>query len=867
MGNFYVESGYNPFMLGHSGPYVGLYMLAEQYGGAEMKKRINDAVGKDFFKDYDWWSSPTTADEELQKAGATQEQIDTAVRITLEWLTTNGDTDAKREWENFIKGINEVSDGSGVAGAENYSDLFLGVIENAYGGNDSGDAFKDPKVQAYVTKVWGESHSIWQGSGKRRAAAADVYNRLANSTTGATPTTSSSTSTTTTNYSATSSGGFHKYTGLTPAQIQDLAEVALGENGMTMTMFKNQLSLMANLYEAGRQDGNQGQSPMFNGMFSPINEENLMKYIGYGGRGHWFATHDYVNGKTETVNGESVTSEMLDAVKEIFVEGKRTLPPEILEHDCFNCGLQIGEAYAIDDTSLSNNIIDDKASWKSGQVLLIQTNGDGTRTGTRYIFYGFMGSDTWTGSSSTSGDPMGYYEDSTPSSNVVDPSSTVVDPCPGGGSSSTGNGGSSIAEIARKLAWPDKDHRDEVNPEFLSAAKALGQSTRSYCSTSSRELDYAQDCAIFVSVVVRTAGVDPEFPEGYTGDLLDHMSKSDKWKEIENTHSESNLEPGDVFVVHQGGGSSGHTFIYIGDGKIASASLCNYTGQIQDVYFSDHRGDYHIFRSTVSTGSMGGGTAGSFDADLKALEKGGKKVGAAVSAIGNKTSSKVEVGGSWSGGRAWSTIKVPLAIAAIQKNVNTTSYKDTYTGCSNSPSSLNLESAVTAAITKSDNCGAWWLWEGLGGNGSTAADAVTAVIKEGGDTGTTVNGTAKSTAFLTSGYTTWSLVGQAVFASNMASLNGAGTVMTHMDNQSGGDSGYGLNKIGSKNLSKGGWGEDTGTTATRQFGIVKWNDGKCSAIAIGTDASGSAFSTLTDIAKVLEKHQSELPSGTCPSGV
>ena len=264
---------------------------------------------------------------------------------------------------------------------------------------------------------------------------------------------------------------------------------------------------------------------------------------------------------------------------------------------------------------------------------------------------------------------------------------------------------------------------------------------------------------------------------------------------------------------------------------------------------------------------MGGGTAGSFDADLKALEKGGKKVGAAVSAIGNKTSSKVEVGGSWSGGRAWSTIKVPLAIAAIQKNVNTTSYKDTYTGCSNSPSSLNLESAVTAAITKSDNCGAWWLWEGLGGNGSTAADAVTAVIKEGGDTGTTVNGTAKSTAFLTSGYTTWSLVGQAVFASNMASLNGAGTVMTHMDNQSGGDAGYGLNKIGSKNLSKGGWGEDTGTTATRQFGIVKWSDGKCSAIAIGTDASGSDFSTLTDIAKVLEKHQSELPSGTCPSGV
>ena len=855
LGNLYVESGYNPFMVGSNGGYRGLHMLMDSYNGVEfgsaLKRQVNQAVGKDAWKFYGWWSSPTTADEELTKAGLTQEQIDEALRINLEWTTTGGNKDTQMAWNNFVNGLSEVTNNSGTAGAESYAELFLGAVENAYGGGDGGGPFKDSKVQAYVSKIWGSSHTTWQGVVKRREAAVDAFNRLSNSTTGAvqTTTTAQSGGTTTTTTPA-SSGGFTKYQ-LTESEIWDLAEVGMHENDTNLNAFKAEMSIIANLYEKNK------------GSYS-----SPWDYVAHS---TWFATRSYAN----NAHDDNVPSDHLEAVRDIFINGNRTIPTQIVEHDCFwtgsgknDCSYGIGEAYAISDTSKSNNIMSDPGSWQSGQVLLVQWGKSGNRVeGGEWIFYDWMGGEGWKGSNGASGDPMGYFANDPPSSMPSSSSSSGGSGtnCPdSGGSNGGGNGGGSIVDAALRLAWPDKSHPDEVKPEFLEAAKALGQSTRSYCSVSSRELDYAQDCAIFVSVVVRTAGVDPDYPEGYTGSLLDHMSNSSLWEEIPNHHSEDNLQPGDVFVVHKGAGGSGHTFIYIGNGQIASASLCSYTGQIQNVYFSDSRGDYHIFRSTVQ--SSGGGSTGSFDADLKKLESGSTKVGAAVSAIGNKDSSSVQVGGSWSGGRAWSTIKVPLAIAALQKNISTTSYKDTYTGCNSSPSSLNLSSAVQAAITKSDNCGAWWLWEGLGGNDSSAASAVTDVIKSGGDSSTTVNGTGKSTGFLTSGYTNWSLAGQALFAANMASLSNTNTVMTHMDNQSGGDSSYGLNRIGTKNLSKGGWGDDSSTSATRQFGIVKWSDGQCSAIAIGTNA-GSNFGLLNDIADVLSTHQGDLPKGNCPSGV
>ncbi|MBR3256956.1 hypothetical protein IKG02_01550 [Candidatus Saccharibacteria bacterium] len=439
------------------------------------------------------------------------------------------------------------------------------------------------------------------------------------------------------------------------------------------------------------------------------------------------------------------------------------------------------------------------------------------------------------------------------------------------GNSTGGNGGELIAAKARELAWSDTSHYNEVNPSFLAAAKALGEGTRNYCGGDA-ELDFAQDCGIFVSTVVRSTGIDPDFPKSYTPDLEHHMSNSSLWTEIENTGSEDNLLPGDIFVVNAGshgygskeypdggGGGAGHIFIYLGgEDKTASASLCGRSGNLkEDVQFSSSGTQYRIFRSTVQSG-ISGGSVGSFDEELKALEKDGRKVGAAVAAPGTKDVSQVQVGGSWLTGRAWSTIKVPLSIAATQKNASTGSVTDPY----GETCSHDLSSAINVAITQSNNCGAWWLWTALGGDNSSAADSVTSVIKSGGDSGTTVvsSGDGKS---LTSGKTEWSLAGQAIFAANMASISGASSVMSEMKVHNASDGSYGLNIYDSA-MTKGGWGSDDGG-ATRQFGIVKVSDGKCMAVAIGTNGNAQ-FSTLTAIVSVLNNHADSLPTGSCPSG-
>ena len=219
----------------------------------------------------------------------------------------------------------------------------------------------------------------------------------------------------------------------------------------------------------------------------------------------------------------------------------------------------------------------------------------------------------------------------------------------------------------------------------------------------------------------------------------------------------------------------------------------------------------------------------------------------------------MQIGGSWTGGRAWSTIKVPLSIAATQKNASTGSVTDPYGGsCSHS-----LSSAINAAITQSDNCAAWWLWTALGGDNSSAASSVTSVINAGGDTSTSVVSDGDGSS-LTSGKTTWSLVGQAIFMSNISSISGSESVMNEMKTHQAGDGSYGLNTFTAE-MTKGGWGSGS-TSATRQLGIIKLSTGKCSAVAIGTNAD-SNFSILTEIAQVLMDHQTELPSGSCPGGL
>jgi beta-lactamase class A len=115
------------------------------------------------------------------------------------------------------------------------------------------------------------------------------------------------------------------------------------------------------------------------------------------------------------------------------------------------------------------------------------------------------------------------------------------------------------------------------------------------------------------------------------------------------------------------------------------------------------------------------------------------KTGVVLRPVGAGSKGLVTLG-DWSSGPAWSTIKVPLVIAAMRQQ---------NTGQVTAP--------MTAAITESDNTAAESIWEGLG-DPPTAAVEVEAVLREAGDP-TTVESRKVRPEYTAFGQTDWSLVG------------------------------------------------------------------------------------------------------------
>src|SRR6516225_7728785 len=117
--------------------------------------------------------------------------------------------------------------------------------------------------------------------------------------------------------------------------------------------------------------------------------------------------------------------------------------------------------------------------------------------------------------------------------------------------------------------------------------------------------------------------------------------------------------------------------------------------------------------------------------------------------------------GKWSGGVAWSTIKVPLALAALRGD---------------RPRSRRL---AVKAITESDNPASERLWS-LRGEPADAAERVQAVIRESGDTATVVESRRLRRGFTAFGQTHWTLERQARFAAQLPYLPGAADVVDLM---------------------------------------------------------------------------------------
>ncbi|PRQ12451.1 hypothetical protein C1Y63_01270 [Corynebacterium sp. 13CS0277] len=183
-------------------------------------------------------------------------------------------------------------------------------------------------------------------------------------------------------------------------------------------------------------------------------------------------------------------------------------------------------------------------------------------------------------------------------------------------------------------------------------------------------------------------------------------------------------------------------------------------------------------------------------------------------------------------GPAWSTIKVPLAMAALDAGV---------IGADNA--------ALRQAITLSDNDAAMQLWEALGA-GPVAASAVGAIAEVG------VPAERLRPEFSPFGQTQWPLEQQADFATTLPCRGG---VVYDLMGQIDPSQSWGLGLIPGAHF-KGGWGPDPdGTYLVRQFGTLPTAGGVL-GVAIATRGSfAEGTQTLSTTASALQQALAATP--------
>lgn len=204
--------------------------------------------------------------------------------------------------------------------------------------------------------------------------------------------------------------------------------------------------------------------------------------------------------------------------------------------------------------------------------------------------------------------------------------------------------------------------------------------------------------------------------------------------------------------------------------------------------------------------------------------------------------------GDWTSGPAWSTMKVPLVIAAERADENVSTY------------------SMSAAITASDNVAADALWQGLGG-GKQAAQAIEEVLRESGDSTTAVPATRPRAEHSAFGQSEWSLAEQIRFAAQLPCLPGSQTVLELMG-QIIPNHRWGLGTVTGADF-KGGWGPDTsGNYLVRQFGIIDGPGGRI-AVALAAEPESGQFAdgmtALNTMAGLVSDHLTELAGGSCPA--
>lgn len=226
-------------------------------------------------------------------------------------------------------------------------------------------------------------------------------------------------------------------------------------------------------------------------------------------------------------------------------------------------------------------------------------------------------------------------------------------------------------------------------------------------------------------------------------------------------------------------------------------------------------------------------------------------VGLAVTPVGGRTS----IGfGKIQAARAWSTLKVPVSIAAERA------------------SGSRVNGDVRRAIIASDNDAAERLWASFGSNARATA-AVTAVLREGGDARTHVASQADRPPSYP-GFTRWALSEQSVFAAQLPCLRGSGTVLGYM-RQVAPNQRWGMampGRAGRVNAAvKGGWGpasDASGKYVVRQLAVVNTPYGRVGISMAALPANGSfeaGQAMLNRVGAWVVANLDGLPAGECGS--
>lgn len=201
----------------------------------------------------------------------------------------------------------------------------------------------------------------------------------------------------------------------------------------------------------------------------------------------------------------------------------------------------------------------------------------------------------------------------------------------------------------------------------------------------------------------------------------------------------------------------------------------------------------------------------------EAASRYGGTAGVAVAAPGAAPVS----GGTWATGPAWSTAKVPVAVAAIAQD----------------PGDQRLRDLASAAIRLSDNASAEALWASLG-DPQAAGAQTQAVVRGLGDRHTVVQWERIRPPFTAFGQTQWALTDQAVAAAGLPCLASAAPVLDLMGRIDPSQA-FGLGHVPGARF-KGGWGPDpSGRYLTRQFGVIGAGSGHVGVAIAAQPAAGS----------------------------